>query len=176
VRINPDGAATETLLTGRRVLDLAIRNDTLWIASDDGVWLLHGAAAERPGASQLVRPTGFASSLALAATVVAIIADAHGVAALTPSGIHQFDGTTWTSLPRELVAHGTLYRLARAPDGTLWVTSDRAASARDPTTNIWRSWLVPNDIPLGPVRGIAVAGNNVWLATPAGAVRLRTDR
>jgi ligand-binding sensor domain-containing protein len=176
VRINPDGAATETLLTGRRVLDLSLRNDTLWIASENGLWLLPGASAERPDASLLARPSGLTSTPELAATVVAIIADAHGVAALTPRGVYQFDGSTWSSASRALVGIGSLYRLARAADGTLWVTAEQAAAARNPTTGAWQTWLVPSDIPSGPVRGIALAGNNVWLATPIGAVRMRTER
>ena len=55
----------------------------------------------------------------------------------------------------------------------IWVAGARGAAVLDPATGGWTRYLVPADIPAGPVVDVAPAGDHVWLATPLGALRMR---
>lgn len=164
-RADRTGRVVETLLVGRRVLDVALVGDEVWSATDQGLFRsppAGGAVAEVEGA-----PPGL---------LVAVAGTPTGAAILTPDGLYRLENGGWRGIEREPAARlGALLRLVAAVDGTLWVGAERGVGARHPDGR-WRWWRVPEEIPAGPVRGLAVDGDHLWAATPAGAVRLDLRR
>jgi hypothetical protein len=82
------------------------------------------------------------------------------------------DGNGWGE-PVPLGARGRVRALAADQSG-IWLAHDGGASHWDPTGREWWHYLVPQDVPLGPVLDVLPAGDHLWLATPVGAVRLDT--
>lgn len=165
-RIDATGAVTATLLEGSRVLDLVMTGDTLWIATDRG---LHVAMSGRD-------PEPAAAGTLAAGPVVAVAAGGGIVAALTPDALHVRTDGLWSAPDRTIAGTlGGLLRLRIEADGRLWIAGERGvASLEAGVAPVF--WRVPDDIPEGPVRGIAFDGNDLWVATPAGALRLDRTR
>lgn len=164
-RVDATGQVTGTQLEGARVLDLAMAGDTLWIAADRGMFTLVGEGAPEPVTEPALanRP------------VVAVAAGGATIAALTPDALHVRRAGAWLPPERTLQGLGTLLRLRLGPQGEVWVAGENgvAVVAPDRAPRLWR---VPGDIPAGPVRGLAVDGDRLWVATPGGALRLDPSR
>jgi hypothetical protein len=98
--------------------------------------------------------------------------------ALTPDALYRrgIDGA-WTGPLREpsLGRLGRLYRVG-ADAGQLWVAGNGGAARYDERSERWFFYLVGSDIPEGPVIDVLPDGGDVWLATPAGALRLKWRR
>jgi ligand-binding sensor domain-containing protein len=172
VRIDGARAASANLMPDRRVLDLALLRDTLWIATDAGLFVLDAAAAgERPA-----RAPGTENRRSLDSTIVGVRAWGNGVVALTPDALHVHADGVWTGPVREpsVSVLGALYRMGLDESGTLWVGGAEGVSAFRSGSRDWRVYRVGADLPEGPVRGIAFTPGVIWVATPAGAVRLAT--
>src|SRR5690606_41423181 len=67
---------------------------------------------------------------------------------------------------------GRAFRV-RTDGGRIWIAGERGAAVLDTATGAWTSYLVPADIPAGPVADVVADGDHVWLATPLGVLRLR---
>lgn len=165
-RVDTSGTVVSTSLDGARVLDLALAGETLWVATDRGLFTRTGEGD----------PVAVSDTPALATgPVVAVATDGDVVAALTPDALHVRRNGRWAAPDRTLAPLGALLRLHIDPEGGLWVAGANGIasleSARAP-----RTWLVPGDIPEGPVRGLTVDGDHLWVATPAGALRIDRTR
>ncbi len=169
----------EALFPARRIHRLLSSRDTLWIASEIGLWLLPDASAARlPGAGGRgsIRPVlapGSEMQPGLRGRVVDVRPVGDALFVLTEDALYRWDAAGWVGPLREGVhVLGRLYALAAA-DGQLWVAGDGGVARFDLDAQIWTSYLRPMDIPETPVRDVLPAGDDVWLATPAGALRLR---
>jgi ligand-binding sensor domain-containing protein len=93
---------------------------------------------------------------------------------LTRAGVYRLgqDGVRGPLRDANLERIGPLVRLAGGGRG-LWVAGQGGIARLDPQSGIWESFTVPADLPSGPVLDVLSAGDDVWVATPAGAVRLR---
>lgn len=60
--------------------------------------------------------------------------------------------------------------LAASADGAIWFGYDRGL-ARYASNRDWSDWTIADPLPSGEVRAISADGGDVWIATPAGAVR-----
>jgi hypothetical protein len=56
--------------------------------------------------------------------------------------------------------------------GDLWILGARGAAVRRAESAAWSYYSAPEDIPEGPVRDLLPLGDVIWLATPAGALRV----
>ncbi|MBI4545749.1 MAG: hypothetical protein HY703_11180 [Gemmatimonadetes bacterium] len=156
-----------TLFPGRAIHGLASSRDSLWIAAEVGLWLIPSAGAE-----PLRAPA--AERLPALATAVTDVRPAFGaVFAITPDALYRYDGREWQGPLREaaLGGLGRLRTLAAAGD-QLWVGGDAGVGRWDQQRREWTYYLVGPDIPEGPVRRVLPVGDHVWVATPAGALRL----
>jgi len=147
-----------TLLPGSEVTALAYCGRTLWIGTDEG---LFGATA-----AELVRaePPGFSGRVqALACLNGALYVAGPRLLLVQENG-------SWRP-PIALGGSGTV-RTMMADDAAIWVGGDAGAARWDPAARAWSSYLVPGDVPAGPVLGVLPEGDRLWLATSAGALRL----
>jgi ligand-binding sensor domain-containing protein len=163
----------ETNFAGAPVHRLTSRNDTLWIAGDDGLWVIPAAS------SSLRRATAEAAPLAqqhaaLSGRISDVATATDAVFVLIGDVLYTLTGEGWSGPLRDasLDAIGPPLRLATA-EGRLWVAGGRGVAHRDPESGAWRAFEIPGDIPVGPVLDVKPLGEYVWIATPAGALRLR---
>src|SRR5690606_39887969 len=151
----------------------------LWIASELGLWLLPDASAARlpdAGGRGGIRPLlapGSEAQPGLRGRVVDVRPVGDALYVITQDALYRWDAAGWAGPLREGVqVLGRLYALATA-DGQLWVAGDGGVARFDLDAQLWTSYLRPMDIPETPVVDVLPAGADVWLATPAGALRLR---
>ena len=103
-----------------------------------------------------------------------IAAGEDGIVALADGAIFRYDGARWSGPDRGAEQAGIGRPIRVRVDGArIWVAGERGAAVLDPATGAWTRYLVPADIPAGPVVDVAPAGGHVWLATPLGALRIR---
>jgi len=170
--VGDDGTARRAAgAPARRIHRLAARGDTLWIASDAGLWVLADGAD--PAARAAAPAPGSEAQPALRARVVDVRPAADAIYALAQDALYRLAAGAWSGPIRE-PGGGALGRLTAlaAADGELWVAGDGGAARWDRATGLWTVFRVGGDIPEGPVRAVLPAGGHVWLATPAGALRL----
>lgn len=163
-------ALTGTLLMGGRAARLAVRGDTLWIASEQGLRVLPLSGPGSQGAP--AAPPGVPSFIANGVALDVAIAEATWV--LTDVGLFRLD----TSSDPRPVGDAELQRvgppLRLASDGRdVWVASPGGVAHWDAEVGRWEAFTVPLDIPAGPVLDVVPMGDDVWVGTPAGAYRLR---
>jgi hypothetical protein len=154
------------LLPGRRVSRMVLRADTMIVGNDDGLWSLSisAAAAQTPLRRAAGAVRGRVLDLALLEDTLWVITD---------GGLYRVAGSSPGPLrDAALQRIGEPYRLAVA-EGRLWVAGRRGIAHRDPVNGTWEAFTVPADIPPGPVVDVLAVGDDVWAATPGGAVRLR---
>ena len=181
-------AAPFTIAPGSSFGRIVMVGDTLWAAAQNGLWVVPHARQPtiRPGGLVNVpeaRPPaafqapGSADHPALRGGVLDAASDGARIAALTQLGVFVRDGGSWTG-PHRVAEEAGLGRPARVRiDGTtLWVAGERGAAALDLATGTLDRYLVPGDVPAGPVVDVVPDGEHVWLATPLGALRLRLQR
>ena len=152
--------AAGPLLQGRRTSRLATADGAMLIAHDDGLWRITDPASmpvREPGTSYAGRIT----DVAVLADTVFAVADGR----LLRSGLVANDPA--------LERIGSIFRL-HAASGRVWVAGPRGIAHRDPVTGSWEAFTTPEDIPVtAPVLDVLPLGDDVWVATPAGAIRLR---
>jgi len=178
--VTDDGAVErEGLFPARPIRRLLASRDTLWIASDLGLWLLPDASAARlpdAGGRGAIRPVlapGSDVQPGLRGRVVDVRPVGDAMFVLTEDALYRWDADGWTGPLHEGVhALGRLTALAAA-DGQLWVAGEGGVARLDLETQRWTTYLRPTDIPETPVYDVLPMGDDVWLATPAGALRLR---
>jgi ligand-binding sensor domain-containing protein len=162
LHIAPTGERSTVGPAGNRV---RVLNDRVWVAARQG--LFHAPAAVHPDSTRFVLEPG----LPVASYVdVAIVGDR--LAALTADALFVRDSSGWRS-PIRLPAMRGLGRLTTlAADGSaLWVGGVNGLARYQPATGEWLYFLAPRDLPAGPIE-ILPQGAQVWLATPAGALRI----
>jgi len=158
-----------TLFPGQRVSRVSMHNDTLWIATDRGLWRL--VASTRTGATR-VEPEPVTVHPAFRSRVNDVLAAGDLVFAIADGLLYDIRGSSAPVRDGMLDRIGPALRLA-ASDGWLWVAGQRGVAYRDPANHTWQALPVPEDVPAGPILDLMPAGNDIWLATPIGAVRMR---
>jgi ligand-binding sensor domain-containing protein len=134
----------------------------LWAATERGLWRVDGAALEDPGTREPL----------LAGRVVDVTPAFGVVFALAEDAVYRIEANGMQTELREPAQRlGRLYALAVSGD-RLFVGGNGGLATYDESTRGWTYYSVPSDIPAGPVRDVIVAGDFIWLATPAGALRL----
>lgn len=152
------------------VNDMAVRGDTLWMASNKGLWNMVPAGE----LFDLLRAPGADSIPELRDAIRSVAATATRIFALTSAGrVLSLDGTT-----SEVVSNATISSVARVTalrgdPANLFVIGERGVARWQQTTNAWSYISIPGDIPDAPVMDVVAQGAFVWLATPGGAVRVR---
>lgn len=172
-------AAAPRALHGWAVNDLAVHRDTLWVASDGGLWVLPESSAAAAGADSVaLQPApGTDRWPQLRGRVVDVLPEDDQLLAITEDALFRFDGAAWHGPFREasLGGLGRLHTLAAA-GGQLWIAGqggvarwDRAAQ---PDAPFWTFHLGGLDLPPGPIRDVLPLDDHVWVSTPSGAMRL----
>jgi len=147
-----------TLLPGQEVTALSYCDGALWIGTDRE--LLRATASELTQ----VEPPGFSGRV----RALACLRGSLYVAGLRTLLVRERGD--WRP-PVPIGGSGTV-RTMIATDAAVWVGGDGGAARWDPATGEWSAYLVGSDVPVGPVFGVLPAGNELWLATPIGALRL----
>ncbi len=163
----------EINFVGTPVHRLAARNDTVWVAGDDGLWIIPRATSNLRRADVGPAP-GAQQNSALTGRVSDVRAMPDAIYVLIGEALHMWTAEGWSAPIRDasLDAIGPPLRMA-GEDGVLWVAGGRGVAYRDAGSGAWRAFEIPGDIPIGPVLDVRPAGEFVWVATPAGALRLR---
>lgn len=163
VHVDTAGVASAAILPGTPVYDLAVYDGVVWVASARGLLQLDGAAARQPDA---LPP-------ALRGEVRGVSASSAGFFAITSDALHQrtADGAWRTHREPGLAGIGALRRVS-VQDGAVWIAADGGVAHWEADSGIWRYYSVPADIPEAPVVSVLPVGDDVWLGTPAGALRL----
>ena len=155
-------------MEGVRINGLAERNDTLWIASGNGLWI---ALADGGDVRVLAAP-GRDAILQLRNQVAAVARAGRHIAVLASDRVYFFD-QQWSDAVRTALQAGARPHDLRGDARSLLVLGSRGVAEWDAETDNWTQLGVPTDIPVGPVRDAVRVGEFLWVATPAGAVRLR---
>jgi ligand-binding sensor domain-containing protein len=162
-----DGQARQ-VLTGPRVGRVIVMGDSVWAATTRGLLVAAIADADTTGGSwreaEGLGPGVYIDVARLGSRTFA----------LSPEGFYAHTERTWRGPVRTPAMNG-LGRLRRllAADSALWIAGERGVARYDPTREAWLYFLAPGDIPEGPIADLAIDGAFVWLATPAGALRLQ---
>ena len=136
---------------------LVARNDTLWIAAETGLFTLATERLQQMSAIPL-------RDAALAGGRIVM---------LTASGIQVWQNGA-LELPLRTAALQQIGRPVSVASGgeRIWVGGTNGLAEWNTTTDTWRYLTVPDDIPEGPVYDVIAENERIWLATPAGALRL----
>ena len=137
----------------------------VWVASRQGIF--HARAEMHPDSTTFVLEQGLPVS-----SYVDVAQAGNRFFALAEDALFVRDSSGWRG-PLRLPAMRGLGRLTvLAPDGNaLWVGGVNGLARYQPDTGEWLYFLTPRDLPAGPI-DILPQGMHVWLATPAGALRL----
>lgn len=141
------------------VRTLAARNDTLWVGASGGVFMVISDQSYR--VSDVV-------------DVIDIATLPDRTLMITPRGLHTWEGSG-IGLPirnAHLQAIGSLVTIATYHD-RVYFGGAYGLAEWNPQTDQWRHLRVPADIPEGPVFDIVGENGRLWVATPAGALRLQ---
>lgn len=149
-------------MAGVPVYDLAVRADTVWIASERGLWQgwVDGANVQLrvvPGAETDPRLRGRIRSVAHAGGIIAAVTDAE---------LQLWNGAEWQRHP------GAGAYAVRGGE-TLLILRRDMLEEWNPRTNATAMINVLQDVAAGPIVDAARHGDVLWLATPRGAVGLR---
>ena len=152
------GAYTPITTTAITVNALAVRNDTLWVATQSGLFRYAGSSLDQSHTA----PAG------------SVVATSDRILAMTNRGLVSLGASGWTDVPRHasLASTGRLNRM-KVIGESVWFGGDHGVAQWNTKTNQWRHLSVPHDIPEGPVYDVAIENGRVWLATPAGALRVQ---
>jgi ligand-binding sensor domain-containing protein len=154
-----------SVLVGPRVVRITVIGDSVWAATNRGLLTRSVAAADSASWDPVVGlpAGGFVDAAGLGQTRYA----------LAPDALYTRTTAGWSGPVRTPAMNG-LGRLRRllADDTALWIAGERGIARYVPAREEWLYFLTPGDIPEGPITDLAVDGSFVWLATPAGALRL----
>ena len=162
----PEGTA---LFRGSAVLALAVMGDTLWVGTDEGLFL----SSARPGMPARVVPAGIDARLRR--RVLALSHHDSVVVVATTDDFLLVHARSGELLPTPAAAtvRATGTPSAASVDArTLWLGGPRGVLVIDRATGASRVLSVPRELP-GPVRDIALSELFAWIATTDGLVRLR---
>ena len=137
---------------------LAARQDTLWIGAEAGLFRWTEAGARQVATGTPIR---------------AVAVSPQAVITITPAGVRTWDGTQ-LGLPLRNAALdrvGEPVTLA-VHEARVFVGGRRGVAEWNTEDDSWRYLTIPDDIPEGPILDVMADGPYVWVATPAGALRL----
>jgi len=160
------GDDAEPRFVGQRINRLAVHADTLLIATDRGLWLMP--------VSDSIGDGSVAPAPVPGGRIVDVVVAGSDIVATDGRSLYRRRNGTWTG-PERIEEAGRVTRLYATPTH-LWVAGDRGVAAQDLATRAWQSLRVPGDVPEGPVIDLLVTDTHVWLATPAGALRITLRR
>jgi frataxin-like iron-binding protein CyaY len=167
VQLDADGhAASAVALAGVAVNRILVRADTVWLATESGLWTLAGGVFNAH------------EQTPLRGSVLDVVAEPGVIVALAGDALYRRDNAgVWSGPLRDasLGRLGRLYRLA-FDEGQLWVAGEGGAARYDEKQATWTYYQVGTDIPEGPVLAVKPDGPWIWLATPAGALHLKWRR
>lgn len=146
---------------GTAVGSLLVHGDTLWVGSSLGLVALPRGATG---------PTPVAGHQALRQLVRDLAALHDTLVAATDSRVLWRIGGAWADAGLDAPGVGRIAAVAGGPRG-LWVAGAAGIAFLPSRGGAWVVFGSPRDVPQ-PVRDIAVDERWVWLATPAGLVRL----
>ncbi len=152
------------------VSGLALRRDTLWLATSFGV-LARPAAPDLEATSVRVRVEGQVVQEA----ALAIGAGDGGVLAATHNRLIWIAGDSAVWLPPPPLAvgggvgGGEVRAIAADGDG-FWVAGARGIGLLRPATAQWLAFIVPGDLP-APAIDLLASGRWLWVATERGVLR-----
>jgi ligand-binding sensor domain-containing protein len=161
--------ALEPVINGRSIYGIAPGRDTLWVATDAGV----ASLPLQPGVLQ-------ASVLRGGGTPNEAVFDVRSVGdtlyAVTRDALFRRGPGGWVAADHEIGSRlGPMGRLRT--DGTsVWVLGSLGFSVKGAQSAVWTYYMATDDIPEAPIRDLLPLGSTVWLATPAGALRVRNPR
>jgi len=144
------------------VLALAEQHDTLWLATEAGLFLL-APGAEAPVSAEPGRPRR-------AVPVVALAFKGDTLLAATETGLEWLAAGEWHDAAPPSPSIGTFTEVA-ADAGGFWVAGTLGLGFYEPRRSVWRALTAEGDVPQ-PVSDVAAGGDFVWAATPLGVVRL----
>ena len=140
------------------VHDLVAEGDTLWIGAESGLYRwVQGQLQQLAGGPQI-------RDVALTA---------RGAVMLSPSGVRLLAGSE-VGLP---LRNAALDRVGRptavhAQGDRVWIGGTAGLAEWNTANDTWRYLTIPTDIPEGPIHDVLAVGDHIWVATPAGALRL----
>jgi hypothetical protein len=164
VALDAAGHVTTRILSGSRVSRMAVSANSLLLATAAGLYRV-GIDDTAGEPTRIVDP-------ALTARVTDVVATADGPFVVVDGLVRRSGPGAAIVRDAALDRIGPALRLAWA-DGRLWVAGSRGIAVMEAATRRWIAFTVPEDLPAGPVTDVAPAGDVVWAATPAGAIRLR---
>lgn len=151
--------AVWTGLPAMRVYSIAARNDTVWVASDAGLSIATRDSAGGAIAQVSARP------------VIAVANAAGELYVLAGDGLYHWDGGLGARIADAVFANiGRPYAL-RGDARALYVLGENGVARLEGKQ--WSYLTAPGDLPAAPVRDVARAGQDTWIATPGGATRVR---
>ncbi|MGD8496123.1 MAG: hypothetical protein PVF05_08000 [Gemmatimonadales bacterium] len=179
---SPGAGADAQLLSASRVRALAAYAGALWVGTDRG--LVRFAGRTRPAADSDVATLPMPESDAgPPGRVGALAADGSHLYAGIEGAVWVLDSTGTWSRARPLGAATAPVRALALADGRLWIGTDEGLIGWDTRSDRLSTYtFAAGDLPTGPrgERGVtavsASSSDEVWAATPAGAVRLDVDR
>ncbi len=165
VAVAPDaasGAAQPVAAVGPGVLALAVTADTLWIGTPVGLAVLMPASTT-PLAVEPDQP-------AMHEPVYAVAVKGDTIVAAMDTRLAVREGGTWRVVDPPGTPIGR-FTAAAADRAGFWLGGTLGLAFYEPARNLWRALTAPGDVPL-PVNDVAPDAEHVWVATPAGVVRL----
>ena len=154
--------ATASLMLDAGVLALATRDDTLWLGTPVGPYLLP-PGADAPVSAAPDHPE-------LAVPIVALAFKGDTLLAATDSRLAWWAAGEWheAALPAPSIGQFTA---AAADAAGFWVAGTLGLGFYQPARAAWRALAAAGDVPQ-PVNDVAASRDYVWAATPLGVVRL----
>jgi ligand-binding sensor domain-containing protein len=137
----------------------------LWLARADG--LFHADAWAQPDSLTLIRESTLPSG-----TFLDVVQAGSRMIACTADALFIREASSWRGPVRVPALRGLGRLTTLAADGeAIWVGGTNGLARYEPAREEWLYFLTPRDLPAGPI-DIVVQNTFVWLATPAGALRL----
>lgn len=152
---------------GNRINRLAVHGDTLLVATDRGLWLLPESDTVGDGTMAPAPVPG--------GRIVDVVNIGPDIVATDGRSLYRRINGAWNGPERTAHDIGRITRLYATPTH-LWVAGERGVATQDRNTGAWQSLSVPSDVPEGPVNDLLITDLHVWLATPAGALRITRRR
>ncbi|MGQ0560959.1 MAG: hypothetical protein ACT443_03685 [Gemmatimonadota bacterium] len=150
-------------LDGVRINGIATRGDTVWIASERGLWL---ARADASGVRMAPAPGAEDARFRTAITSVARVGDR--IAVLAAGRVYLYD-SGWSD-PLLLQSAQRAYTL-RGDAESLYLLYRDGIEEWNAANQTSAHLSAPYDFPAAP-RDVVRSGDHLWVATPAGALRL----
>jgi hypothetical protein len=167
-RVSP-GGTTDPVLTGRIVYGLAPVGDTLWIASEVGVAALKLSTAASPAVA--LRGGGSPD-----VPVYDVRQAGDTLYAVTADALYRRGPQGWVEPDRAMASRLGPFGRLRTDGADVWLLGSRGFAVKGARSAAWVYYMDTDDIPEAPVRDLLPLGETVWLATPAGALRVRKPR